>query len=57
MQLLPQVGAHFAAAPAQRVARVDVHAHRQLAAQHNLTGLPTFVLYPRGAHKARHGMA
>ena len=54
-----QVGAHFASAAAAdgaqrvRVARVDVHAHRELVEAHNLTGVPTFVLYPRGVHKAR----
>ena len=48
------MGAHFAHSAAQRVARVDVHAHRQLAAAHNLTALPSFVLFPRGAaHRVR----
>ena len=49
-----QVGAHFAHAAVQRVARVDVHQYRHLVSEHNLTGLPSFVLFPRGtAHRVR----
>ena len=49
-----QVGAHFAQSALQRVARVDVHEYRHLASEQNLTGLPTFVLFPRGTlHRVR----
>ena len=53
-QRCAQVGAHFAQSALQRVARVDVHEHRHLASEQNLTGLPTFVLFPRGTlHRVR----
>ncbi len=47
------MGARLGGSAARRVGRVDLHAHRELIDQHNISGLPTFVLFPRGAHKAR----
>jgi len=49
----PQVGARFADTPGVRVGRIDVHAHRELVAAHQLSGLPSFTLYPEGAHRHR----
>lgn len=46
-----QVASHFAGTTHVRVARIDVHAHRHLVAAFNLTGVPSFMLFPRGAHK------
>jgi hypothetical protein len=36
-----------------RVARIDVNEHRHLVAAFNLTGVPSFILFPRGMHKRR----
>ena len=47
-----QVGSHFLDVSHIRVARIDVHIHRHLVAAFNLSGVPSFTLFPRGPHRA-----
>ena len=46
------MGSHFRDVGHVRVARIDVHVHRHLVSAFNLSGIPSFVLFPRGRHRA-----
>ena len=46
------MGSHFLDVSHIRVARIDVHIHRHLVAAFNLSGVPSFTLFPRGPHRA-----